>query len=63
VTTFVPRTTNEPPPLEGYDLYGANRPLVEAVAREGGGWADGPLRALGSLLGGEPLEWGRLANE
>jgi putative acyl-CoA dehydrogenase len=54
---------NQPPPLAGYDLYGENRPLVEAVAREGGGWADAELRALGMLLGGEPLEWGRLANE
>jgi putative acyl-CoA dehydrogenase len=54
---------NQPPPLAGYDLYGENRPLVEAVAREGGGWADAELRALGTLLGGEPLEWGRLANE
>jgi putative acyl-CoA dehydrogenase len=54
---------NQPPPLAGYDLYGENRPLVEAVAREGGGWADAELRALGALLGGEPLEWGRLANE
>ena len=51
------------PPLEGYDLYGENRPLVEAVAREGAGWAGEALRGLGELLGGEPLEWGRLANE
>jgi putative acyl-CoA dehydrogenase len=54
---------NQPPPLAGYDLYGENRPLVEAVAREGGGWADAELRAFGTLLCGEPLEWGRLANE
>ena len=57
------RGANQPPPLEGYDLYGENGPLVEAVAREGAGWADGELRAFGTLLGGEPLEWGRLANE
>ena len=63
MTTAARRTANQPPPLEGYDLYGENRPLVEAVAREGGGWADESLRALGTLLGGEPLEWGRLANE
>src|SRR6266545_1100579 len=54
---------NQPPPLEGYDLYAQNRPLVEAAAREGAGWANDDLRALGTLLGGEPLEWGRLANE
>ena len=54
---------NQPPPLEGYDLYAENRPLVEAVAREGAEWADGSLRAFGALLGGEPLELGRVANE
>jgi putative acyl-CoA dehydrogenase len=31
--------------------------------REGAAWADAELRAFGELLGGEPLEWGRLANE
>ena len=63
MTTLQPRTANQPPPLEGYDLYGENRPLVEAVAREGADWADTALRELGTLLGGEPLELGRLANE
>ena len=63
MTTVQPRTANQPPPLEGYDLYGENRPLVEAVAREGADWADTALRELGTLLGGEPLELGRLANE
>src|SRR6478752_8084884 len=63
VATIVPRAHNQPPPLEGYDLYGENRPLVEAVAREGAEWADASLRELGTLLGGEPLELGRLANE
>jgi putative acyl-CoA dehydrogenase len=61
--TVVQRGQNQPPPLEGYDLYGENRALVEAVAREGGDWADATLRELGTLLGGEPLELGRLANE
>jgi putative acyl-CoA dehydrogenase len=63
VTTVQPRTANQPPPLEGYDLYGENRPLVEAVSREGAEWADESLRGFGILLGGEPLELGRLANE
>jgi putative acyl-CoA dehydrogenase len=53
---------NQPPPLEGYDLYAENRPLVEAVAREGGAWGEDRLRAFGSLLGGEPLDWGAAAN-
>jgi putative acyl-CoA dehydrogenase len=63
VATIASRPANQAPPLEGYDLYGENRPLVEAVAREGAGWAEDALRGLGELLGGEPLEWGRLANE
>src|SRR5436190_1354757 len=63
VTTVQPRRANQPPPLEGYDLYGENRPLVEAVAREGAASADAVLRSFGTVLGGEPLELGRLANE
>jgi len=63
VATIASHPANQPPPLEGYDLYGENRPLVEAVAREGAGWAHDALHGLGELLGGEPLEWGRLANE
>jgi putative acyl-CoA dehydrogenase len=63
VATIASRPANQAPPLEGYDLYGENRPLVEAVAREGASWAEDALHGLGELLGGEPLEWGRLANE
>src|SRR5215211_2590015 len=63
MTTTAPRSANQPPPLEAYDLYGENRPLVDAVAREDAEWADASLRELGAQLGGEPLEWGRLANE
>jgi putative acyl-CoA dehydrogenase len=54
---------NQPPPLEGYDLFSENRPLVEALRREGAAWAEERAIALGTELGGEPLEWGRLANE
>jgi len=54
---------NQPPPLEGYDLFSENRPLAEALEREGGGAWEARARELGRLLGGEPLEWGRLANE
>jgi putative acyl-CoA dehydrogenase len=54
---------NQPPPLEGYNLYLENRPLVEATHREGAGWAEDRLIAMGEEAGGEPLEWGRLANE
>ncbi|MGH3105353.1 MAG: acyl-CoA dehydrogenase family protein [Gaiellaceae bacterium] len=54
---------NQPPPLEGYDLFAQNRPLVEALRREGGGWAEERIAALGERLGGEPLVWGAQANE
>jgi putative acyl-CoA dehydrogenase len=54
---------NQPPPLAGHDLFASNRPLAEALEREGAGWAAGRCSSFGSLLTGEPLEWGRLANE
>ncbi|HSJ95295.1 MAG TPA: acyl-CoA dehydrogenase family protein [Gaiellaceae bacterium] len=57
------RTANQPPPLEGYDLFSQDRPLVEAFRREGGGRREDECAAFGRLCGGEPLELGRLANE
>jgi putative acyl-CoA dehydrogenase len=57
------RAANQPPPLAGYDLFTENRPLVEALEREGGGRARDRCAAFGGLCGGEPLELGRLANE
>ena len=57
------RRANQPPPLEGYDLFSENRPLVEALRREGGATSEGRCAAFGRLCGGEPLELGRLANE
>ena len=56
------QTWNQSPALEGYNLFTSNRPLVDAVRREGGGWAEDRLVALGDELGGEPLRWGELAN-
>ena len=53
---------NQPPPLQGYDLFGSDPVLAAAVEREGAGWARERLGALGTLVGDEPLEWGRLAN-
>ncbi len=53
---------NQPPPLEGYDLFRTDRVLTEAVEREGAGWARERLERLGVEAGGEPLVWGRLAN-
>jgi putative acyl-CoA dehydrogenase len=54
---------NQAPPLVGYNLFLEDRALVEALEREGGGWAAEGASRFGSLLTGEPLEWGRLANE
>jgi putative acyl-CoA dehydrogenase len=57
------RVENQAPPLRNYNLVAENRPLLEALTREGAPWAEESLLALGEELGGEPLEWGRLANE
>jgi putative acyl-CoA dehydrogenase len=62
-TTTTAEAQNQPPPLVGYNLFGENRPLVEALEREGAGWAADRASRFGALLTGEPLEWGRLANE
>ncbi len=55
--------SNQPPPLAGYNLFAENRPLVEALEREGAVWAVEQATSLGELLDGEPAEWTRLANE
>src|ERR1700730_11961936 len=56
--------SNQVPPLDGIDVFSSNLPLVEALEREGGGWARERASALGLLVGGEPQQqWGRLANE
>jgi len=55
--------TNQPPPLAGRNLFADNLPLVEALEREGGGWAADRLAAAGAFWGAEPMEWGVMANE
>ena len=54
---------NQPPPLEGYDLFAENRPLVEALRRDGVVGEEARCADFGRLCGGDPLELGRLANE
>jgi putative acyl-CoA dehydrogenase len=54
---------NQAPPLQGRNLFTDNAPLVEALEREGGGWAHARAVQAGAFWGGEPQEWGRLANE
>ncbi|MFT3730755.1 MAG: isovaleryl-CoA dehydrogenase [Hyphomicrobium sp.] len=43
--------TNQPPPLENYDLFESDAILREAVGREGAGWAAPELKRLGRQLG------------
>src|SRR5688572_28356229 len=54
---------NQPPPLEDYDVFGADLALVEATEREGAGWALDDLGALGRLAGSPvAIGWGYDAN-
>ncbi len=54
---------NQVPPLEGQNLFLADRALGEALAREGARWARPELESLGAVAAEpETLELGRLAN-
>ncbi len=53
---------NQPPSPWPRDLWRDDRPLREAVAREGGDWAVDEIAAYGRLAGNELMESGRLAN-
>ena len=55
--------SNQPPPLEDRNLFDDNVPLVEALSREGGGWALARCREVGAAWGGAPVRWGFEANE
>jgi putative acyl-CoA dehydrogenase len=64
VQTTTHDVSNQPPPLEDYDLFSANVPLVEALEREGAGWARERCAEVGRSWGRrEVQDWGRLANE
>jgi putative acyl-CoA dehydrogenase len=53
---------NQPPPLVDYDIS-QDAALLEAVDREGAGWAVGDLHRLGKLGGtAEPQRWADEAN-
>ena len=54
--------TNQPPPLEGYNLFDQDVVLGEAVEREGGGWGTERLSEFGRVVGGEPLRLGEAAD-
>jgi putative acyl-CoA dehydrogenase len=55
---------NQAPPLTGYNLFLSDRTLVQAVEREGAGWAREQISNLGRFLGTEEAQrWGFEANE
>jgi putative acyl-CoA dehydrogenase len=54
---------NQPPPLEDVNLFSTHRALLEALRREGAGWAEEEVRAFGELAGRrETIAWGFSAN-
>ena len=54
---------NQSVPLEDYDAFAADRPLAEALEREGAGWARERAHRLGAIAGSaEILQAGRDAN-
>ena len=56
--------TNQPPPLEGYNVLESDPVLVEALAREGGEWARDRARELGAICGRpDVIRLGAEANE
>lgn len=56
--------TNQPPPLEPYNLFAADAALRAAVSREGADWALPRLDALGAKFGAaETVALGFAANE
>ena len=55
---------NQPPPLEDYNPFDADRPLAEALRREGAGWAEDRTRELAAICGShQTIRWGFEANE
>jgi putative acyl-CoA dehydrogenase len=62
MTSVTHEVLNQPPPLEGYNLFTEDRALAGALEREGGGWARERAVRLGEIAGGEPLRWGFDAN-
>src|SRR5947209_5349298 len=54
---------NQPPTLAPYDAYATDLPLREALAREGGDWAEEDIGAYGAVTGGEAMRLAPAANE
>ncbi len=63
-TAATHEVTNQPSPLEDYNPFDADRPLVEALHREGADWAEDRARELGAICGShQTIRWGFEANE
>ncbi|WPO99417.1 acyl-CoA dehydrogenase family protein [Pseudomonas sp. HR96] len=56
------QVTNQPPPLDGLNLWRADLPLQQWIDRFGGGWARDRIDAYGALAGGPLMAAGFLAN-
>ncbi|TAN32897.1 DNA alkylation response protein [bacterium] len=57
-------SSNQPPPLVGYNLLAADAPLREGLEREGAAWAHDLVFDLGRLAGTQAaIDWGFQANE
>jgi putative acyl-CoA dehydrogenase len=55
---------NQPAPLEDYNPFDADRPLAEALRREGAEWAEQEAQELGAICGSrQTIRWGAEANE
>jgi putative acyl-CoA dehydrogenase len=55
---------NQAPPLEGYNVFDADRVLAEALRREGAEWAEDDARELGAICGrADTIKLGVQANE
>ena len=55
--------TNQPPSLDGTNLYRIDLPLQEWSRRFGAGWAEQRIDTYGALAGGPLMETGFLANQ
>ena len=56
--------TNQSPPFENLNLFTTDRPLCEAVQREGASWCIGELTDFGAKVGSaRAFDMGRLANK
>ena len=55
--------TNQPPALDGANLYRIDLPLQQWMCRFDAGWAESRVDAYGALAGGPLMEAGFLANQ